>query len=281
VDPSLALRSARLHAGLSQRQLADAAGVDRRMVDRIEAGVVCPRWDTMETLLGACGLDAIPGNRPDRVDDTDLDFWRLSTTARLYASLGGRLHHRGDSRLGVWLELGRTARRTVVILSPEAGLGVWLPRYQAPQPLPVLVSAPIDGPAPEHLALEAREEPPSGLVPVGVTYNHHVLVQAPASLALTVRDPDRAAQLRGVATLLHDRQDLDAQDRRRPAHRSVDLRREQDWVMTRRRFMAVADRGPDARERRDWRLGGEASFRTWLLRHGYPLEQYGHRHSGP
>jgi transcriptional regulator with XRE-family HTH domain len=281
MDPSLVVRSARLHAGLSQRQLADAAGVGRRVVDRIEAGAVQPRWDTVDKLLAVCGLDAVPARRGDPVAEHDLGFWRLSTTARLYASLGGRVHHRFDSKNGTWLELGRTARRARLVLAPEAALGVWLPGYSAPQPLPVRVSGPVDGLALQHLTLTTCSEDPPGLVPVGVTYKHQVLVQAPLSLALTISDPERAGQLRAVAALFHDRYPKDGQGRRPAAHRHVDVVGEQDWAMGRRRFITVKDPGPDARERRDWRLGGEASFREWLLRRGYPIELYGHRDAGP
>ena len=50
-----ALRAARRRAGLSQRQLAERAGVAQPMVARIESGGVRPRVDTLERLLRACG----------------------------------------------------------------------------------------------------------------------------------------------------------------------------------------------------------------------------------
>lgn len=52
-----ALRWARLTAGLSQRELAQRAGVPRSTVARIEAGLVDPRVGTLTQLLHACGYD--------------------------------------------------------------------------------------------------------------------------------------------------------------------------------------------------------------------------------
>jgi len=49
------LRSARRRAGLSQRQLAAAAGVPQATVGRIEAALVEPRADTLTRLLRAAG----------------------------------------------------------------------------------------------------------------------------------------------------------------------------------------------------------------------------------
>jgi predicted transcriptional regulator len=53
--PRTLLRSARRRAGLTQRQLADAAGVPQATVGRIEAGLVDPRSDTLDRLLRATG----------------------------------------------------------------------------------------------------------------------------------------------------------------------------------------------------------------------------------
>jgi predicted transcriptional regulator len=51
------LRTARRRAGLSQRELADAAGVAQPAIARIESGRVQPRVDTLDRLLEACGWD--------------------------------------------------------------------------------------------------------------------------------------------------------------------------------------------------------------------------------
>lgn len=51
------LRTARRRAGLSQRELADAAGVAQPAIARIESGRVQPRVDTLDRLLEGCGWD--------------------------------------------------------------------------------------------------------------------------------------------------------------------------------------------------------------------------------
>jgi transcriptional regulator with XRE-family HTH domain len=51
------LKTARRRAGLSQRELADAAGVAQPAIARIESGRVRPRVDTLDRLLEACGSD--------------------------------------------------------------------------------------------------------------------------------------------------------------------------------------------------------------------------------
>jgi len=56
------LRAARRRAGLSQRQLAERAGVPQSTIGRIEAGLTDPRVSTLQALLRACGddLEALP-----------------------------------------------------------------------------------------------------------------------------------------------------------------------------------------------------------------------------
>ena len=56
------VRSARRRVGLTQRQLAEKAGVPQSTVGRIESGVTDPRSETLIRLLRACGedLEALP-----------------------------------------------------------------------------------------------------------------------------------------------------------------------------------------------------------------------------
>ena len=54
---SRALKYARARAGLSQRELAEKAGLPQSTVGRIESGAVDPRFETLMTLLRACGYD--------------------------------------------------------------------------------------------------------------------------------------------------------------------------------------------------------------------------------
>jgi predicted transcriptional regulator len=57
-----ALRQARRRAGLTQRELAQRAGVPQSAIARIESGRVVPRIDTLDRLLRVCGdqLEAVP-----------------------------------------------------------------------------------------------------------------------------------------------------------------------------------------------------------------------------
>jgi len=57
VIASRTLRLARRRAGLSQRGLAQRAGVPQPAIARIESGRSSPRVDTLDRLLSACGMD--------------------------------------------------------------------------------------------------------------------------------------------------------------------------------------------------------------------------------
>jgi transcriptional regulator with XRE-family HTH domain len=64
VKAATALREARRVANLTQRQLAQRAGVPQATVGRIEAGFTTPRVDTLETLLRAVGKELSVSTRP-------------------------------------------------------------------------------------------------------------------------------------------------------------------------------------------------------------------------
>jgi transcriptional regulator with XRE-family HTH domain len=51
------LRWARLTAGLSQRELAEKAGIPQSTIGRIETGKIDPRTSTLSRLIRACGYD--------------------------------------------------------------------------------------------------------------------------------------------------------------------------------------------------------------------------------
>jgi len=53
------VREARRRAGMSQRELAKAAGVPQPSVARIERRTVVPRADTLDRLLGASGYELV------------------------------------------------------------------------------------------------------------------------------------------------------------------------------------------------------------------------------
>jgi transcriptional regulator with XRE-family HTH domain len=56
MDAARVLRYARRRAGLTQRQLAERAGVAQPTIARIESGAMVPRVDTFDRLLEACGM---------------------------------------------------------------------------------------------------------------------------------------------------------------------------------------------------------------------------------
>jgi transcriptional regulator with XRE-family HTH domain len=97
------LRSARAHARLTQRELADRAGIPQPTIAAIETGKQDPRYATLDKLLRICGfdLDLVPhdGEGEDRTVFT-LD---LTPTERL------RFAERGARTLR-WLERARPVR---------------------------------------------------------------------------------------------------------------------------------------------------------------------------
>src|SRR2546422_5140704 len=60
--PGRSLAAARRRAGLSQRALAERAGVPQSTIGRIESGAIDPRASTLDRLLRACRfeLEAVP-----------------------------------------------------------------------------------------------------------------------------------------------------------------------------------------------------------------------------
>ena len=84
------LRYARQLAGLTQRQLAELAGVPQATVGRIEGGLVTPRTDTLERLLRAAGLELTVGSRPGiGIDRSQIrELLRLTPRQRLDLAAG-------------------------------------------------------------------------------------------------------------------------------------------------------------------------------------------------
>ncbi len=85
---AVALLAARRRAGLTQRELATAAGVSQPAIARVESGAVTPRVDTLQRLLAACGatLEVLP-RLGDGVDRTSLrQMLRLSPLERLLSA---------------------------------------------------------------------------------------------------------------------------------------------------------------------------------------------------
>jgi transcriptional regulator with XRE-family HTH domain len=81
------LSSARLHSGLSQRDLARKARTAQSVVARIELGQTSPSWTTLVRLLKAAGFRLAAGLKRIDVDPTLLDdvsrILRLTPEERL------------------------------------------------------------------------------------------------------------------------------------------------------------------------------------------------------
>lgn len=76
------LRAARRRAGLSQRELAERAGVPQSTVARIEAGLADARVGTLRRLLRVCGEDLEVLPIPGRGSDVSLIREQLEKTPR-------------------------------------------------------------------------------------------------------------------------------------------------------------------------------------------------------
>ena len=100
MDLTDSLRDARLKRGLSQRELARAAGVPQSTEGRIETGALHPRTDTVEKLLRALDQEIVLRGRLGLGVDRTLIRQMLALPPRerlLYAVSGGeaikRLRH--------------------------------------------------------------------------------------------------------------------------------------------------------------------------------------------
>jgi transcriptional regulator with XRE-family HTH domain len=84
VNGASLLRTARRRIGLSQRVLAERAGVTQAAISRIEDGKTSPRFDTLDRLLQACGFTVELAPRlGEGVDRTAIrELLRLSPAER-------------------------------------------------------------------------------------------------------------------------------------------------------------------------------------------------------
>ena len=82
MDASALLRSARVRAGLSQRELARRSHILQPAISRIERKVVSPTVDTLERLLAVCGLELDVVYRPTGDVDRTLIEERLGLSPR-------------------------------------------------------------------------------------------------------------------------------------------------------------------------------------------------------
>jgi transcriptional regulator with XRE-family HTH domain len=108
MDAGRVLRQARRRAGLTQRQLAEKAGVPQSAIARIESRAVIPRVDTLDRLLEACGEGLESAPRAGRGVDRSLFTLDLPPAER------ARVGVASDRNL---MELMRRVRRTKPVRS--------------------------------------------------------------------------------------------------------------------------------------------------------------------
>jgi transcriptional regulator with XRE-family HTH domain len=267
VEAGTWLRAARREAGLSQRGLAERAGVSRRLVEDAESGRCSPRYDVLVRLLGSCGQELVLRPRPaaQPPNEERLVAWlRLSVGERLARTCGEPL---ARAAAGPWRELVRLGSLgPLSAVDGPLAYGAWLPGQE-------LVAGQrlrghgwsADAAAP--LILARAESPPERSL-VRVPLPRHgglrscLLVRTPESL-LAGAPPHLREPLARAAQLLHDDGPRDGAGRRPPAHREVDLYR--DLRRWEKRYQAAAPGPMDARA---WRLGGAGSFNELARRHG-------------
>ena len=102
------LRYARRKAGLTQRQLAEAAGIPQETIARIESSATQPRFDTLARLLDACGYELEVGPRLGQGVDRSLIDWMLAMSPAERLEHGHRAA-RGLTELHDARDLGRAA----------------------------------------------------------------------------------------------------------------------------------------------------------------------------
>jgi transcriptional regulator with XRE-family HTH domain len=97
MDAAGMVKMARRRAGLTQRELARRSGVAQPTVSRIESGRMSPTFDTLNTLVAACGMDLVVLERGEDGADIAMvqDLLRMTPAERLnYHSQGARILER-------------------------------------------------------------------------------------------------------------------------------------------------------------------------------------------
>ena len=253
MDPARLIRAARRHGGLSQRQLAERAGISRSTIGAIESGAHAASARVLDALLAAVDLDLVLAPRLTAAEDGQLRrHLRLSLTQRLRLATGESPVLAQRPRKAQWDELARLARCGVVVLDPPLAVGLWTP--VPPVQRAVITVHGSDSVASDVVDVrQTNEEAPPSLVPIPMTLGCRVWVLPPGELA---RPSSEQAQLRHVDQLLHSEAPRDEAGRRRPAHRDPDAF-DEDWRLLQTRSVL---RRPDLRNGRAWRLDAPASL---------------------
>lgn len=240
------LRDARRLRGLSVRAAADRCDVPRATWAAWEAGTTTPPVRRLDEALRALGLDlklTSRGQEPPG-EAAVARFLRRSLTARARAALGDQLP-----------AVLRAARSAPRLLTGPAAAGVWVPHVVARGPLP--------------LPLPPAEP---GLVRIRVDHDERkparVVVRPPAELLLAGAGHTWPALVTAHRLLAEGPRDLS--DRRLPAHRDADERRERVDLLPTLTWGALSFFPVSESDSRSWRLGGAASLDELLERQRLP-----------
>lgn len=269
MEAAVLLREARRRAGLSQRQMAAAAGVPRSSLEAAESGRRQPSLALVAAVAAAAELELALDHPVQPLSASTRHHLHLSLSQRLHLLVGGDGRPWHSPRLPAWRALDHLASTGRLFLAGPAAVGLWLADV-APDPLRLgleLISgapgaAPQQTPRRLEVALGPRPGDATVAVPLPV---RAVWTPPPAALAL---DPACAAwrqALRSVAAVLDAEAAVDLNDRRAPAHREV--RGEQEaWRLLFARRWTSRFRPPERLDGRAWRLDGEVGMRMWIER---------------
>jgi len=288
VNAAELVRTARRHAGLSQRAFAAAAGVDASTVAAVEAGRRAPGAAVLSAMVQAAGLE-LTVDRPVQPLCRHVErHLRLSLSARLHLLVGGTGRPHVPPVPPAFQQLGRLAARGRVYLTGRAAVGMWLPRSSstplrwglAPRPDTVLHPAP-DAPG----RADRGAGPLRGIsgclgevvlcpLPAECTVTvplpiRSLLTPPPGSLALQPECAPWRTALRSVAHVLDQQAPLDGARRRSPAHREPDREDEAARLLWARRWTGSSP-PPHRLDGRGWRLQDEVGFDEWIERRAVP-----------
>lgn len=269
VDEAQLLRTARRRVGLSQRALAEQAGVSASTVAALEAGRRSASMATVARLLDVAGLElAVQARTPAACVHLQRHL-RRTLVERLYLAVGGVVHPVRDRTHATWWALWSLTAHGRVEVVGEAAVGVWVPvvaERLVVRLLPFRATGAMEAP-PAVTVLPATEPPRPGLVPIGLL-GRIVTVASPDLLALQPVPAEQAVGLRAAAALLHEQGPVDDALRRPPAHRDAQPRKDDHKIWHTKAF---AHRPiPEPADRRGWQLDGQASLAQWLRVRGYP-----------
>ena len=256
------IRTARRHAGLSQRDLAQRLGIAPSTVAAWEAGSRRPTLRALERVGEAVGLElTLVAHSPVTAPELTAHL-RLPLTARLRLALGEAASPYRPATGAAWQTLLTLARVGTVVVEPPVALGVWVP-----QPPRATVDVTVHGPRrqvpPVELArVRIKGSPaPASLVPITLAGPVRVWVLPPAELLAA-----EAAALRDASLLLDAHAAVDDGGRRRPAHRDPNEWREGSRLLvTKAGGRLELPRGEFSR---GWRLRAPASLAQLLREQG-------------